>query len=288
MANMQSGKLNYQLLDFGNGSKLERFGDKVMIRPEILAVGQPKLPESEWNRMATLRFIETEQMRGFWQTSQQEANNWECVYHCPPFHLKLQLRKGINKHVGLFPEQEKHWNFLAGKLQKNDRFLNLFAYTGASSLVAASAGADVYHVDSARSVINWAAGNAQINDISSIHWVCEDALKFTERENKRKHKYHGIIMDPPIFGKGSGGENRKLNDMLNQLVTNAGKLLHPGGFLVLNTYSPTVDIEGMREICIKNKLEHNDSGWLSVNTPDGRSLKLSKYVVASASKLTGQ
>jgi len=76
--------------------------------------------------------------------------------------------------------------------------------------------------------------------------------------------------------------------MLNQLVTNAGKLLHPGGFLVLNTYSPTVDIEGMREICIKNKLEHNDSGWLSVNTPDGRALKLSKYVVASASKLTGQ
>ncbi len=285
---MHSGKLDYQLLDFGNGNKLERFGSKVVIRPEILAVEKPQIPESEWTKLASARFIETKQMRGFWRPTHTEPKEWECAFNGPDYNLKFILRQGLNKHVGIFPEQEKHWNFLTNTLTKDDRFLNLFAYTGASSIVAAAKGADVYHVDSARSVINWAATNARENDISSIHWVCEDALKFTEREIKRQHTYHGIIMDPPIFGKGSGGENRKLNDMLHQLVSNAGRLLHPGGFLILNTYSPAVEIREMREICIKNALEYNDSGWLSVNTPDGKELRLSKYVVASAQKFTGQ
>lgn len=269
--------LDYELLDFGDGRKLERFGTIVVDRPEILAHA-PKTLEKIWADKA--RFSESPGLSGSWTATPRIPDSWVCALDMPSGKLDFILKPGRFKHVGLFPEQEKHWRFLARELKKGDRFLNLFAYTGASSLVASQVGADVFHVDSSRSVINWAAKNAETNGISNIHWVCDDALKFAERECKRGNKYAGIIMDPPVFGKGAKGENRRLADVLRDLINMGQQLLLPSGFLIVNTYSPIVTLDEMSEICIKNGLQGNEKGWLSVHTSDKRALALSKYVIA--------
>jgi 23S rRNA (cytosine1962-C5)-methyltransferase len=156
--------------------------------------------------------------------------------------LTLRLALTSFGHVGIFPEQGNNWNFIYETIStwknKQAKVLNLFAYTGAASVVARLAGATVTHVDASRPGINWANQNMQLNNTSDIRWVYEDALKFVKREVKRGNKYNGIIMDPPPYGRGPDGEKWTLQEKLDELVGQAHDLLEPKeSFFILSTYA---------------------------------------------------
>ena len=272
--------LDYELIDFGNGRKLERFGKYILNRPEILANKPKTLSNEDWQKLANGQYTDSSKEIGKWLNIHDLPDHWFCNYASVNKKWTLELSPGKYKHVGVFPEQEKHWKYLEKHVKPTHKLLNLFGYTGASSLASANAGGDVFHVDSSKSVIKWAAKNAELSDVSTIHWVCDDALKFAERELKRGSKYDFIIMDPPVFGQGKKGVRWKLEDLLPKLVKTTAGLLNKGGTLILNTYSPVVSLEQMEELMIKNNLTCTKKGWLSVSTKDGRRLNLSKYTIA--------
>ena len=272
--------LDYELIDFGNGRKLERFGNYILNRPEILANKPKKLSNTIWENMAHGFYMDSQKQTGKWINSSDLPDQWLCNYTSQNKKWVLELTPGKFKHVGVFPEQEKHWKFLEKHVKPGHRILNLFGYTGASSLASAKAGGDVFHVDSSKSVIKWAAKNAGLSNISSIHWVCDDALKFSERELKRGSLYDFIIMDPPVFGQGKKGVRWKLEDLLPHLIKTTSGLLNKGGVLILNTYSPVVSLEEMEDLMVKNSLICTKKGWLNVSTKDGHKLNLSKYTIA--------
>jgi 23S rRNA (cytosine1962-C5)-methyltransferase len=230
---------DYELLDAGNGKKLERWGDVITIRPEIQADFKPGWPYSRWQTMAHWEFEEQSSTQGNWKNIKPHApEHWSIAYENLTFGLKLTKFK----HVGLFPEQQANWQFIKKQLKAGQKFLNLFAYTGAASLVARAVGAEAVHVDSVRQMITWANENQERSSLSDIKWVLEDALKFAQRELKRGNKYDGIIMDPPAWGLGVKGEKWKLENQLPNLIATAHGLMNPGAFLIVNTYSPKVDL----------------------------------------------
>ena len=235
---------DYELLDAGDGKKLERWGKVITIRPEIQASFKPGWPYSQWLDMAHWEFEEQSSTQGRWINIKPHApEQWLISYENLNFGLKLTKFK----HVGLFPEQQANWRFIKERVSAGQKVLNLFAYTGAASLVARGSGADVVHVDSIKQLITWANENKERSRLSDIKWVHEDALKFAQRELKRGNKYDGIIMDPPAWGLGAKGEKWKLENHLSGLIETAHGLMNPGAFLILNTYSPKVDLADLAE-----------------------------------------
>lgn len=234
---------DYQLLDAGNGQKLERWGQVLTIRPEVNAYFNPDQTLQQWRERADWAFVETSNQAGAWQALKDGApSQWQISYG----NLTFQLELTRFKHLGLFPEQRTNWDFITEHLSADGRFLNVFAYTGAASCVARQTGAETLHVDSVKQLISWANGNMQLSGLSDIKWVREDALKFVERELKRGKTYDGIIMDPPAWGLGAKGEKWKLEHKLEALLAGAQALLAPNGFLILNTYSPSISLADMR------------------------------------------
>jgi 23S rRNA (cytosine1962-C5)-methyltransferase len=229
---------DYELLDAGEGKKLERWGKAITIRPEIQANFKPGWPYAKWQDMAHWEFEEQSSTQGSWRNIKSDApEQWIISYGNLNFGLKLTKFK----HVGLFPEQQANWRFIKERVNAGQKVLNLFAYTGAASLVARESGAEVVHVDSVKQLITWANENKERSNLSDIKWVHEDALKFARRELKRGNKYDGIIMDPPAWGLGVKGEKWKLENHLSGLIETAYGLMNPGAFLILNTYSPKVE-----------------------------------------------
>ncbi len=229
---------DYELLDAGDGKKLERWGKVITIRPEIQANFKPGWPFAQWQDMAHWEFEEQSSTQGRWLNIKPQApEQWLISYGNLSFGLKLTKFK----HVGLFPEQQANWRFIKERVSAGQKVLNLFAYTGAASLVARDNGAEVTHVDSVKQLITWANENKERSNLSDIKWVHEDALKFAQRELKRGNKYDGIIMDPPAWGLGVKGEKWKLENHLSGLMETAYGLMNPGAFLILNTYSPKVE-----------------------------------------------
>jgi 23S rRNA (cytosine1962-C5)-methyltransferase len=236
---------DYELLDAGGGKKLERWGKIITIRPEVQAYFHSGMPFTEWRNLAHWEFIEGKAQQGKWKCLKQNVpSEWTIKYH--RLHFTLSLTKF--KHIGLFPEQEVNWRFIEEHISADERFLNLFAYTGAASCMARLKGAETYHVDSAKSTLNWAKRNMEECKLLNIKWVHEDALKFAAREVKRENKYKGIIMDPPAWGIGASGEKWKLEDKIDELMMTASSLLTDDGFLIMNTYSPTVDSDFLTEL----------------------------------------
>jgi len=236
---------DYELLDAGDGKKLERWGEVVTIRPDIQAQCKPGWSFERWQTLAHWMFEEQSASQGQWKNLKPEApEQWQIVYQSLHFSLKLTQFK----HVGLFPEQQANWAFIQETLSAGQKFLNLFAYTGAASLVARAQGADVVHVDSVKQMLGWANENQARSSLADIQWVLEDALKFAQRELKRGNRYDGIIMDPPAWGLGAKGEKWKLEQQLPSLIETAYGLLNPGGFLILNTYSPKVELADLANI----------------------------------------
>jgi len=230
---------NYELIDAGGGRKLERWGAIITIRPEVQAYFKAAKAKDEWQQLADWEFIASSNHSGVWRALNKNApKQWTIQYK--RLHFQLQLTKF--KHLGLFPEQRSNWDFIHNRLVEGDKFLNLFAYSGAASCVARSAGAETLHVDSVKQLISWAKANMQLSHLTDIKWVHEDALKFAAREVKRNKLYKGIVMDPPAWGIGANNEQWKLEDKLEDLIKNTSLLIGNDGFLILNTYSPKVNL----------------------------------------------
>jgi 23S rRNA (cytosine1962-C5)-methyltransferase len=167
---------------------------------------------------------------------------WEIGYQYLDLNLTLRLALTGFGHVGIFPEQGNNWNFIYETIRRLNitpcRVLNLFAYTGAASLVARTAGAEVVHCDASRPGLNWANLNMQLNHLTDIRWVYEDAFKFVKRETKRGSRYHGIIMDPPPYGRGPEGEKWTLQEHLDELIGMCSQLLEKKNcFFILSMYA---------------------------------------------------
>jgi len=230
---------DYELLDAGDGKKLERWGKIITIRPEIQADFKPGWSCAQWQDMAHWEFEEQSSTQGRWKNIKPQApEQWLIAYG----NLNLGLKLTQFKHVGLFPEQQANWRYIKERVNAGQKVLNLFAYTGAASLVARDNGAEVVHVDSVKQLITWANENKERSNLSDIKWVHEDALKFAQRELKRGNQYDGIIMDPPAWGLGAKGEKWKLESNLTALIATAHGLMNSGAFLILNTYSPKIEL----------------------------------------------
>jgi len=202
---------DYELIDAGGGKKLERWGKIITIRPERQAYFHSGLPFADWSKMAHWQFEEITTSKGKWKALKPAPTEW--TFHYSPF--RFQLRITPFKHIGLFPEQRTNWDFITQNLRTEQRMLNLFAYTGASSIAAKKTGAEVVHVDSVRQLIQWSSENMEASGLDQIKWVCEDALKFAQRELKRNNTYDFIQMDPPAFGLGAKGKSGNLNNTSN-------------------------------------------------------------------------
>lgn len=247
---------DYELLDCGDFEKLERFGEFITIRPEPQAVWPRLLTEGEWKKQAHVRFQQKTSNSGEWQKLKKMPDQWKISYRLPN-NESITFRLGLTsfKHVGIFPEQAVNWDFIVesvGTMQTpKPRVLNLFAYTGGASLAAASAGADITHVDSIKQVITWSNENMQLSELKDIRWMVEDALKYVQREVRRGNTYHGIILDPPAFGHGPKGEKWKLEENIAEMMTGVLQLLDPTEhFLILNAYSL-----GLSALVIENLLK---------------------------------
>jgi 23S rRNA (cytosine1962-C5)-methyltransferase len=241
----------YELIDSGGFEKLERFGQYITIRPEPQAVWNKNLSEEEWKQQAHVKFVPVSSSNGKWEFLKKMPENWEIVYHpqtaensLHPLNLTFNLALTKFKHVGIFPEQSVNWDFIYSKLQtikqqvEKPKVLNLFAYTGGSSLAACAGGAETYHVDSIKQVVSWANRNMESSGLKDIRWVVEDAVKFVKREVKRGKIYQGIILDPPAYGHGTDGEKWKLEDQINEMIFDVLSLLDKEHhFFILNTYS---------------------------------------------------
>jgi len=221
---------DYELLDSGNGLKLERFGSFIFARPESQAMWRRALPQKDWDAAHAVFQPTPEESGGHWIEKKKIPEKWEMSY---PLTLALSQRErrlpspageGLGmrdltfsvmttpgRHLGVFPEVAPHWDFMADLVRGAGRpvkVLNLFGYTGLASLAAAAAGASVTHVDASKKSVGWARENQALSGLSDkpIRWIVEDAVKYMQREERRGVKYDGIILDPPKFGRGPKGE----------------------------------------------------------------------------------
>jgi 23S rRNA (cytosine1962-C5)-methyltransferase len=241
---------DYELIDSGYQEKLERFGKFILARPEPQAVWSKSMSEEQWNKLCNAKFIRKKGgkadnfEKGEW-TIKSMPEQWGIQYKHNDLNIKFRLGLTSFGHIGVFPEQADNWNYIFQtiqnskfKIQNSPKVLNLFAYTGGSSLAAKAAGADVVHVDSVRPVINWANENSVASNLTGIRWVVEDAMKFVKREVKRGSKYNGIILDPPAYGRGPDSEKWLLEESINELISLCSQLADNANFfLVLSLYS---------------------------------------------------
>ena len=229
---------DYDLVDSGEGRRLERFGKFLLDRPDPQIIWKKTLPVGEWQK-ADAFFERTNNDKGLWNIKTKIPEKWELEYNGIKFWVKLSPFK----HTGVFPEQLTQWDYIFRSVQSANRpinVLNLFAYTGIASLFAAKAGANVTHLDSSKPVITWANENKILNRMeeSPIRWIIDDAVKFTEREVKRGIKYDAITMDPPIYGHGPKGEVWDFNRDFPKLLTNCKEILSENPLFVLtNAYA---------------------------------------------------
>ena len=231
------GWKDYELLDCGGGEKLERWGNKLLVRPDPQAIWTtPRLPAG-W-RHPDGRYLRSHTGGGRWEKAKL-PEQWQVRYR----DLTFQVKPMNFKHTGLFPEQAVNWDFAMDQIRGAGRHinvLNLFAYTGAASVACAAAGASVCHVDAAKGMVAWAKENARASGLQDapIRWIVDDCAKFVEREIRRGRKYDAIIMDPPSYGRGPTGEVWKLEDSLFSFVDLcSGALSDKPLFVLVNSYT---------------------------------------------------
>jgi 23S rRNA (cytosine1962-C5)-methyltransferase len=230
---------DYALLDSGNGKTLERFGPYTLIRPEPQVIWKPSLPTDAWkNAHARMQEIQKE-YGGQWTLQQPIDKAWVLRYR----DLKFQVQLATSRHLGVFPEQASHWDWIMDQISTAGRplkVLNLFGYTGLATLAAASVGAEVTHVDSSKHSLTWASHNLALSGMANkpVRWIAEDALKFIQREAKRGNLYDGLILDPPKFGRGTEGKVWDFYKNLPELLQASQEVLSANArFVVLTAYA---------------------------------------------------
>jgi 23S rRNA (cytosine1962-C5)-methyltransferase len=256
----------HELLDSGEGEKLERFGDIVLRRPDPQALWRRRAPASEWKR-ADLCFVRESDRGGRWEARRGAAPaargkepEWLVDYRAARFIV----RPTPFKHVGLFPEQAANWELVrkaSEQLGSGARLLNLFGYTGAASVLARQQGLEVTHVDASKASLAWMRENLVASGLEerSVRVILEDALAFAQREVRRGSRYNVVLLDPPHFGRGPKGERWQLEEGLAPLIDAARELLDERGLLVLSTYAV-----GYSPLAFQNLLDDFDGGTTSV------------------------
>ena len=229
---------DYEVMDTGDGEKLERWGNIILRRPDPQTIW-PKGREALW-KQAQAHYHRSDRGGGGWEFRERLPERWTVGHGS----LRFYVRPTGFKHTGLFPEQAANWNWMDGLIRhsgrKDLRVLNLFGYTGGATLACAAAGAHVTHVDAAKGMVQWAKENRELNGLpeTSFRWIVEDALRFVQREIRRGSRYDGILMDPPSYGRGPGGEVWKLeNELYGLIETSAQVLSEEPLFFLINSYT---------------------------------------------------
>lgn len=229
---------DYELLDSGSGAKLERFGPYRFVRPESQAVWQKALPAKEWEKAHMVFREHGEDEEGGWETLQPVEPRWKMQYR----HLAFWVQPTPFRHLGVFPEQAAHWDWLDRQIREAGRPVNvlaLFGYTGLATLAAAAAGASVTHVDASKKAVDWARENQALSGLADrpIRWIVDDAMKYVKREIRRGVRYDAFILDPPKFGRGPNGEVWKLEEALPSLLESLREVSSPKPlFVILTVY----------------------------------------------------
>ncbi len=267
----------YELVDFGGGRKLERFGPYLVDRPCPAAERTKRSLPTLWDA-ADARFQRTSAARGQWSLPSGFPDSWTVAVG----RLRLELRPVATGQTGLFPEQLGNWAWLEQQLtagKASPLVLNLFGYTGGASLAAAAAGARVVHVDSSKSAVSWARRNALLShlDEAPIRWIVEDAMKFVRREIRRENTYDGIILDPPSYGHGPQGQAWKINQHLADLLDGCARLFSDAPQLLLLTcHTPEWTVDRLRDVSIRCfptcARRGFTAGGLQLRTADGAEL----------------
>jgi 23S rRNA (cytosine1962-C5)-methyltransferase len=228
---------DYELLDSGNGKKLERYGKVVLSRPDPQALWSPLLPAAKWSAANAVFVREGKNVQ--WKKDKDVPDSWNINFG----GLVFDIRPSSFKHTGLFPEHLMNWEWMKEKVKKSKRtptVLNLFGYTGGASLACTQAGAEVTHVDGSKMAITWARKNQELSGLNDkpIRWILDDAILFLKREIKRGNRYDAIIMDPPAFGHGPKGEVWKIEEQFADLMDLCFKVLSDNPiFFVINGYA---------------------------------------------------
>lgn len=229
---------DYELIDTSQGERLERWGDILLIRPDPQIIWNTEKRDPRW-LTAHARYHRSNKGGGHWEPYRKMPDVWQIGWEDLSFRLKPM---GF-KHTGLFPEQAVNWAFAIKRIREAGRplkILNLFGYTGAATLACLQAGAAVTHVDASKGMVQWAKENAAASGLSSrpVRWLVDDCVKFVQRERRRGNRYDGIIMDPPSYGRGPGGEVWKLEEQLDGLLRLCLSVLSENpAFLILNSYT---------------------------------------------------
>lgn len=236
---------DYELIDTGNGERLERWGEYILRRPDPQIIW-PLNEETENWKKTDAHYIRSHTGGGSWEFRRKLPVRWKISFE----GLKFFIEPTGFKHTGLFPEQAVNWSWIINKIHSSARqinVLNLFAYTGGATVAAAKAGADVCHVDAAKGMVAWAKENLELSGLKDkrVRFITDDVMKFVQREKRRGNVYDGIIMDPPSYGRGPNGEVWKIEDSLYDFVNECVDILSPDPlFFLINSYttgfSPTV------------------------------------------------
>ncbi len=236
---------DFELIDADDGNRLERWGDIILIRPDPQVIWNEGKKDKRWDDAHAI-YHRSNSGGGYWEKLKNVPDVWSIGYEGLTFRLKPM---GF-KHTGLFPEQAVNWSLARKLIEEENReisVLNLFSYTGAATLACLKAGARVTHVDASKGMVNWAKENAVASGLADkpVRWLVDDCMKFVKREIRRGNKYDAIIMDPPSYGRGPGGEVWKLEQQLGELLSDVGEILSDDPvFFFLNSYtgglSPTI------------------------------------------------
>ena len=241
---------DYEILATGNGMKLERFGNIILNRPDPQIIWD-KTNNPIWNTWDGYYHRSTKG-GGYWEFKKKLPEYWTIKYH----DLTFKVSPTNFKHTGIFPEQATNWDYITEKIkscqEKEIRILNLFAYTGCATMVASHAGADeVVHVDASKGMVDWAKENMKLSHLENnkIRFIVDDVIKFLEKEKRRGRTYHGIIMDPPSYGRGPNKEVWRLEDNLQELLDKAKDILDENySFLLINSYTAGISPTSLNNI----------------------------------------
>ena len=267
MVNMSQCWKDYQCLAGGDGEKIEKWGEYILRRPDPQIIWK-KSNQPIWNSYDAI-YHRSNKGGGHWEFKKKLPDEWQIHYR----HLTFKVSPTNFKHTGIFPEQAVNWDYVMDKIKTDYhddfRVLNLFAYTGCATMAAASAGADeVVHVDAAKGMVEWAKENMKLCHLEDhkIRFIVDDVIKFLEREKRRGRTYHGIIMDPPSYGRGPKGEVWRLEDNLQELLLKVKDVLDKDySFLLINSYTTGISPTSLQNILnLTFKENHVETGEIGL------------------------